>query len=382
MSVYKDKDKWIARVVGPDGKRRSRTFNQKTDAKRWEGLEKERVQRACMPATIKGGKVTVAQVAAEWLANLEEQGLKPNTVLAYTSVWTRLVEPRWGSVIVTGIIPADIHDWLTRLRGDDGQPLGLSQKKQALGVFRTLLKRAVASRLIEVNPANDDYVMEALTARRTTRVSRKARHLTVEEVERLAAVAGSHGLLIRFLAYTGLRFGEVIALTVGDINERTVTVDKSMSDIKGILVVGNTKSGNDRTVVMPPALTMEMRSCIVGRAADEPLFTTTRGAVIRRANWFKRVWKPAIEAAGLSGLRIHDLRHTYTSLAIASGASVKAVQNSLGHANASTTLNVYAGLLESEKTEVADRLGAVLDGSECQPGASTAVVKPIRKIDL
>jgi integrase len=57
------------------------------------------------------------------------------------------------------------------------------------------------------------------------------------------------------------------------------------------------------------------------------------------------------------GLRIHDLRHTAASLAVAAGANVKAVQQMLGHASAAMTLDVYSGLFDDDLESVADRLG-------------------------
>lgn len=64
----------------------------------------------------------------------------------------------------------------------------------------------------------------------------------------------------------------------------------------------------------------------------------------------------ATKAAGLPRLTPHELRHTAASLAIASGAIVKDVQRMLGHAQASTTLDVYAGLFEDGLDDVADRM--------------------------
>ena len=70
----------------------------------------------------------------------------------------------------------------------------------------------------------------------------------------------------------------------------------------------------------------------------------------------KNVFDPACKAAGLEGLRPHDLRHTAASLAIQSGANVKVVQQMLGHASAAMTLDVYAGLFGDDLDSVANRL--------------------------
>ena len=71
---------------------------------------------------------------------------------------------------------------------------------------------------------------------------------------------------------------------------------------------------------------------------------------------FRQIWKPAVEAAGLEQLRIHDLRGTAASLMISSGANIKAVQRQLGHASAAMTLDLYGHLYEDDLDTLADAL--------------------------
>ena len=68
------------------------------------------------------------------------------------------------------------------------------------------------------------------------------------------------------------------------------------------------------------------------------------------------MWGPAVLAAGVAPLRLHDLRHTCASLAIAAGADVKVLQRMLGHASAALTLDRYGHLLPGQAESVADRL--------------------------
>jgi len=90
------------------------------------------------------------------------------------------------------------------------------------------------------------------------------------------------------------------------------------------------------------------------------------GNAIRTANGFRHRSpiplrggagvNPAAVKAGLDGLTPHELRHTAASLAISSGANVKAVQRMLGHASAAMTLDVYAGLFDDDLDGLADRM--------------------------
>ena len=97
---------------------------------------------------------------------------------------------------------------------------------------------------------------------------------------------------------------------------------------------------------------------MAGKAPDDVVFTTRRGAVLRNLNFRRDVFDAAATAAGLEGLTPHELRHTAASLAVSAGANVKAVQRMLGHASAAMTLDVYSGLFDDDLDGVAERLDA------------------------
>lgn len=82
------------------------------------------------------------------------------------------------------------------------------------------------------------------------------------------------------------------------------------------------------------------------------------GTPLDLSNWRRTVFAPAVTRCGLEPLTPHDLRHTAASLAIQAGANVKVVQRMLGHASAAMTLDVYAGLFESDLESVASLLDA------------------------
>ena len=87
---------------------------------------------------------------------------------------------------------------------------------------------------------------------------------------------------------------------------------------------------------------------------------------IRHSNFRKRVWLPAISAAGLEKLRVHDLRHTAAALLVAEGAHPLAVKTHLGHSSIQVTMDVYGHLFPSEMEELASRL----DARPCLTGIS------------
>lgn len=196
---------------------------------------------------------------------------------------------------------------------------------------------------------------------RLPRVLRQEQNfLTHGQVARLVAAAGPFGLHVRFLAYTGLRWGEFAALRVKhfDLIRRRVIISESASEVQGVMAFGPTKTHQRRTVVLPRMLVDALAQQVEGKGEDDLVFPAPGGGVLRNSNFRHRVLTPAARAAGLDGLSPHDLRHTAASLAIAAGANVKVVQQMLGHASAAMTLDVYAGLFGDDLDAVADSLDA------------------------
>jgi hypothetical protein len=112
-------------------------------------------------------------------------------------------------------------------------------------------------------------------------------------------------------------------------------------------------------VPLPRFLVDELARTVVNRPADELAFPSPQGAVLRNRNARAAWFDAAARAIGEPGLTPHELRHTAASLAIKSGANVKAVQRMLGHASAAMTLDRYADLFDDDLDEVADRLDAL-----------------------
>jgi integrase len=97
---------------------------------------------------------------------------------------------------------------------------------------------------------------------------------------------------------------------------------------------------------------------------DEDLvFAGPQGGALRVTLFRRRFWLPAVTAAGLDGLRIHDLRHTAAALWIAAGANPKEVAASAGHASVSFTLDRYGHLYPEADLNLRERLDAIWSAS-------------------
>lgn len=337
--------KWRARYRDPTHREHARHFDRKVDAVRWlAGQEVATARGEWIDPAL--GRMTFADWAERWRGATGH--LKPSTRDRYERLLALQVLPTWGPVRLTSIGHAEVAQWVGTLLDVHGY--SASTVRQAHRVLSLALALAVRDGRLARNPA--DGV-------RLPRVRRdEPVFLSHLEVDRLADAAEGYAGLIRVLAYTGLRWGEVSALKVHrvDLLRRRLDVAESVTEIHGVLSWGTPKDHQRRSVPFPRSLVPVLSAQLQGRAKDDLVFTAPGGGVLRNGNFRHRVFDPAVARAGLSGITPHDLRHTAASLAIAAGANVKVVQRMLGHASAAMTLDVYAGLFGDDLEAVADRL--------------------------
>jgi integrase len=242
------------------------------------------------------------------------------------------------------------------------------------GVFSQMLDLAVMDGKLPRNPARPAPGTKSFLPKLPR--TRDHVYLTAPQLHSLADECGEHRGLVLFLGYTGLRWGEATALRVRDVNplQGRLTVARSVTEVGGELVWGTPKSHAVRTVPLPAFLRDTLTEALAGKGPDDLVFTSPTGGALRNRNFYNRVLAPAARRAlpGI-GVSAHDLRHTAASLAIASGAHVKAVQRMLGHESAALTLDTYAGLFADDLDDVAERLNT----TALAAGADSVRIEPI-----
>lgn len=344
--------RWLGRYRGPDGKERTKTFPTKNEALAW-GQTQERRMRSMEWTDPARAKVTVGEWSERWLETLH---VKPKTRAEYESLMRTAVLPRWGHVRLDQISTADVRGWVANVKGANGKTLSASRSRQAYGMLSAMLDLAVEDGRLAKNPAKPTAGKRGFLPKLPKH--RTHTYLSHQQVHALAHHAGDYRGLILVLAYGGLRWGEATALRVCDVDvlRSRLNVQRAVSEVAGNLIYGTPKSHATRAVPIPAFVRSELDALMDGKAPESLLFTGPEGGPLRNSNFRQRVFDPAARAAGIRTLKPHDLRHTAASLAIASGANVKAVQRMLGHASASMTLDTYADLFEADLDEVAERL--------------------------
>jgi integrase len=135
-------------------------------------------------------------------------------------------------------------------------------------------------------------------------------------------------------------------------------VAESVTPVKGGMVFGPTKGHERREVPLPAFLLDDLARQVAGKAPADLVFTGARGAVMRTGTFRRGALIEAAKSIGIPGFHPHELRHTAASLAIASGADIKVVQQMLGHKSATMTLDQYGHLFPDRLDVVSDALDA------------------------
>lgn len=347
--------RYEVRLRGVDGKERSRTFRLRKEAERYERAQHTAIDQGLW-VDPRSGRVTLATWTAEWQRTVVH--LRPTTRRIYDANLRNHVLPELGEIELAKLTPSILRGWLAGLTtkvGGHGRTLALGSVAQAYRTLSRVLAAAVDNELLGRNP---------LRGVKPPRVEAEPmRFLAHDEVATLAAAMDPrYKALVFVAAYSGLRAGELIALRRKhvDLLHRTITVVEQVQSISGRHVTSVPKSSAGRRSVPLPgvvAAALEVQLANHAEPGTEGLvFPAPEGGFLRLENFRKRVWTPATVAAGVAPLRVHDLRHTCASLAIAAGADVKVLQRMLGHASAALTLDRYGHLLPGQAQSVADRL--------------------------
>lgn len=217
-----------------------------------------------------------------------------------------------------------------------------------------LVGRNVAE--VVVSPTPDPYEIKPLT------VDQAKQLLKVLEGDRLYA-------FYVFLLTTGVRRGEALGLLKEDLNldEGTVVIKHSLAFLphKG-LVLGETKSEKSKRLLALPDFTVKVLRTHLSKYSLNSIFvfSTGNGTPFSPRNIIRH-FKLKLKAAGLPmETRIHDLRHSHISWLIRSGQDIKSVQALAGHAQASTTLEIYSHLLPGYNREAADKIEGMFKVTE------------------
>ncbi|GAA2171115.1 tyrosine-type recombinase/integrase [Agrococcus versicolor] len=292
-------------------------------------------------------RARVGDLAAPWLAD-KQRLLKPSSYAPLEASWRNYVEPAWGSRVISTIRHSEIQSWVA---GIDKSSTVVSP---AFGIIDGILGVAERDRRISSNPARGVKLPKKAAAR-------PRRYMTHEELWSVAEHAGTRGTLVLTLGYCGLRWGELVALRVRDVNflRRRLSITRNAVEVNGEFHLDSTKTNENREVPVTREVLDRIALACEGKGPDDLIFDDGHGGFMKRTRasaGSKSWWKTALAKAEVEPMVLHDLRHTAASLAVSAGANVKAIQRMLGHASAAMTLDQYADLFDDDLDALTERL--------------------------
>jgi len=313
-------------------------------------------------------RLTVGQYLERWLSNYVAVNTAPATVVTYGSFVHRHLLPALGSIPLAKLRPQHIDAYYSRAlkdgRANGGGGLSATTVLHHHRVLREALQHAVRLQLIARNPAD------------ATEPPRPARHevsaLSQEDAQRLleAADGTSHGSLVYLAIMTGLRKGELLGLRWQDVDLEggVLYVRQALQRLgsEGITFRAPKTRGSGRAVALSPATVRRLRQhrqrqlearLIAGLAYQDNglVFATALGTPTDPAN-LRRAWGRIVKAAGLDGLRFHDLRHAHATLMLQQGVHPKVVSERLGHSGIRITMDTYSHVMPGLQAAAAEQL--------------------------
>lgn len=279
---------------------------------------------------------TLDEVAADHIAHLT--GIEEGTRTTYSRLWDRVWSPRLGHIPANRLTRDDV----ARAVNDLGRSYSHKSLENQRGLLSAVVQRAVEHGHLTKNHAKGIRLPRGQEGERV-----EMRIITPDEyagvIER---VAEHYRPFVDFLAGTGCRWGEAVALIVADVQLPNVRIRRALKwSPDNNRKVGATKTRrSNRTVVLPPEIHDEIRAACADKSGSDLVFTAPRGGQILHRTFWSRVWLPAV--AHLEPRpRIHDLRHSHASTLLAAGVPIHVVQARLGHESIQTTVDTYTHLL-------------------------------------
>lgn len=312
---------------------------------------------------------------ADWL-EARRPGLKPSTVSSYRTTIDSWIVPHLGHIALRDLTGAHLTRWHGLLRdrgGRGGKPLGTRSVQLAHRVLAMALDEAVEGGLLHRSP-----VLEVPKKQRPTHKARQvgSRVWSAAEAQLfLVAIDGDRLHPLYALALdTGMRRGELAGLRWSDVDldAARLSVQRNRVLVGGQPVEGTPKSGEGRSVDLDAGTVAVLRRWRSQQLQERMkwgpawidsgyVFTREDGEPLHPEHITSR-FESLTRAAPLPVIRLHDLRHTSATIALAAGVHPKVVQERLGHADISITLDLYSHVTPGMGAEAAAKIGAALYG--------------------
>lgn len=347
MGVYKDKERgtWYCRFYytnwqGEKKQKCKRGFKLQREAKDWE--------RKFLEQFAKNPDITFESLYEKYKAYITPR-IRESTAQTRFHMMERHMLPFFKDRIISDIAPADVAQWQIEMMSK-----GLSDTylRSANTYLKAVFAYAVEYLGLEKNPCRKPIG------------STKAQNVSFWTPEEYAKFIDEcrdnieYYTIFEILYYTGMRAGELLALTLNDIDFKNnqINIDKTFYHLTGRDTIQPPKTDKGTRVVdIPEFLTEEIREYVkhlYKPMPDDRLFP-------KQLNYLRSAFNIRVKRAGVKKIRIHDLRHSHASTLINLGANPVLVAERLGHESADITLKTYSHLFPSSQTDIVRKITKV-----------------------
>ena len=352
-------ERYRARYRDEAGKEHARHFVKKAPAQRWLDQVTASVVTGSY-ADPKAGRVTFAAFFGEWSAR---QVWAPGTVLAM-SLAARSVP--FGDKPMKLIRRSDVEVWIKSM---DASGLAPGTIKTRYVNVRSVFRAALKDKVLGSDPTDGVRLPRGRRANAAMSIP------PPEEVGHLLAVADDRfQAFVALCAFAGLRLGEAAAVQLGDIDflRKSLKVGRQVQRVNGGGIdVRAPKYGSERVIYLADNMINLLAQHVTafGTTGEQQWLFAGDGDNPPHQNTVGYWWRKTLRDAGLTGIKLHDLRHFYASGLIAAGCDVVTVQRSLGHSKATTTLNTYAHLWPTAEDRTRKAAESIMSASLGEPAA-------------
>ena len=299
-----------------------------------------------------------------WLENYIKPSSKERTYIRYWQLIRTHIAPKIGDKDVNDLTPIVLQSFVTELLNSGNLRTGKALSPNFVNTVISVVQNSLKT-------ANLVGIASEYTANKIKRPKAKEKQVncfTVSEqkkIENYILNSGKDKLFgIVLCLYTGLRIGELLALTWNDIDfgKGLLFVSKTCHDGNDgknhIRIIDSPKTVHSRRVIPLPKQILSLLKDVKKRSKCEYIVADGDKPVFVRS--YQRTFELLLKKLHISHKGFHSLRHTFTTRAIECGIDVKTLAELLGHKNATITLNRYAHSLLEHKVDMMNRLGKLL----------------------
>jgi integrase len=357
------------------GKRRQRWLGGFPTRRDAEAARARAVSEINTSTYVEPSRLTLTEWTRDHWLPRQRGRVKPSTFDSYRRNLEIHVLPRIGSTRLQSLQPSALEqlygDLMTSGRCDGSGGLSARTVSYIHRIVHNTLSDALDAGIVRVNAA-------ARARPPRPHAANAPRHAwTAGELARFLAVAEQSplGAAWRLAAMTGMRRGEILGLRWHDVDlaNARVAVRQARVAVGYEVVTSSPKTRRVRTVDLDQgtvAALQRHRDRPVGAMVDQGVRAADRDLVFRRLDGapmhphsLSKAFDRLVAQAGLPRIRLHDLRHTHASIALAAGVPVKVVSERLGHASPAFTLSQYAHTLPGMQREAAELVAGLVEAT-------------------